>query len=233
MIGFIEKCEPSEDFSWVKKLEKINVVSAKILTDSLIECLIENKNRIIFHHGVSGLGPLYEPKVPSVEWSVSQYSKLISSGFPVRQTVLRLSPFIPNDYGVGAAQAVLEKFKDTELKRIRVHLLRAHLLVVSNFYMNGIDTPYKRNYPEKAHFQKVSDFLARYADRYFFESCDDFNVSHIEKNSCVTIQDFRILGLSDEPVKNANCLQGKKDLVTKRVGCDMGCLYCYNTKVMR
>lgn len=48
-IGVTERGDAGIDFSWVQKLYPANVIIFKNLNDKLIDNLVRNKDKIIFH----------------------------------------------------------------------------------------------------------------------------------------------------------------------------------------
>jgi len=104
-IGVTERGDAGLDFSWIDKLYSANIIISKNLNDTLIDNLIKNKDKIIFHMTCTGYGnTILEPNVPNVLYNRKQIDKLIDLGFPVKQIVLRIDPIIPIDKGMSTVE---------------------------------------------------------------------------------------------------------------------------------
>jgi hypothetical protein len=109
----------------------------------VIENLINNKDKIIFHCTCTGFGgTIIEPNVPEVEWIHKQVQKLIAEGFPTQQITLRVDPIISTLKGLQNVQKVLDMFKDTGVKRVRYSFLDMYSHVKERFNKAGIPLPY-------------------------------------------------------------------------------------------
>ena len=90
-IGITETYDPCFVPDWETKLLDANIVISKELNDEMIEKLLIVKNRVIFHHTVTGQGgTALEPNVRPPEVEFAQFNKLLSRGFPLDHYVLRL-----------------------------------------------------------------------------------------------------------------------------------------------
>lgn len=151
-----------------------NLIITKRLTDSLIEKLIKNKSKIILHICVTGFGgSKIEPLVPKKEWSHDQVKKLINKGFPVKQIVLRVDPIIPTHKGINTAFSVIDLFKDTGIKRIRISFLDMYKHVKERFNENNIPIPYETFHADELTREKaIFDVLKLFPD-YDIEFCGE------------------------------------------------------------
>jgi DNA repair photolyase len=93
-VGITERGDAGLDFSWINKLLDANIIITKNLNDTMIQHLINNKDKIILHITCTDFGATkVEPNVPNVKFTHNQVLKLIENGFPVNQIVLRVDPY--------------------------------------------------------------------------------------------------------------------------------------------
>lgn len=243
--GITERGDAGVDLSWEYNLkENINIIISKKLTDELIEALIRNKDRVIFHHTVTGYGGrITEPNVPKVEWSFSQAKKLFEKGFPMEQYVLRVDPIIPTEIGIKRAMNVINNWIKFGCIRVRYSFIDTYNHVRERFSKVGLEFPWEGFTAPKS---MQDDFLLAIKsvsiDYYksawvhnpdngaCFESCAEYTE---HKLGCISNRDYEILCLP-EPVagasqqrKSCSCIGTKTELLTQPKQCANGCLYCY------
>lgn len=233
-FGFTERCDPSVNYGWVNNLSKDgNVIISKNLTDTLINTLLTHKDKIIFHHTVTGFGgKLIEKNVPPKEWSRSQFNTLIENGFPVEQTVLRIDPIIPTEKGVGTALSVMDLYADSGIKRVRFSFMDMYEHVAKRFVSHGIPLPYETFHAPSNYMLPAVNCLTEKADvlGYQLESCAE---AILYKKGCLSELDYQILNIPFEQcVKsqqryNCLCCGSKYELLPRDAKCQLGCLYCY------
>ena len=231
-VGITERGDAGLDFTWVGKLLDANIIITKNLNDTIINHLIENKNKIILHITCTGLGSTkVEPKVPNVKFTHSQVIKLIESGFPVNQIVLRVDPIIPLKIVLEQrVKNVLDMFKDTGIKRVRYSFLDMYPHVKERLSKAGMNLPYETFCCPDYMKNNALELLKQYENIYEFEACAEKTYHQL---GCISQKDFDILKIKEEaePVgyqrKGCLCIAGKTELLTNKKKCPHGCLYCY------
>jgi DNA repair photolyase len=231
-VGITERGDPGLDFSWVNKLLPANIIITKNLNNTMIEHLITNKDKVILHMTCTGLGATkVEPKVPNVNFTHKQIHKLIQSGFPVQQIVLRIDPIIPLKVVLKErVKKVLDLFKDTGIKRVRYSFLDMYPHVKERLINAGMNLPYETFCCPDYMKNNSLELLKQYEDIYEFEACAE-DTPH--KLGCISQKDFDILGIKEEAEpagyqrKGCLCVAGKTELLNNKKKCPHGCLYCY------
>lgn len=235
-IGITETGEVAFNLDVFDRLYAGNIIITKRLTDKLIEKLVEHKEKIILHLTCTGWGgSVIEPMVPDVDLTYNKFIKLIDSGFPVEQVVLRIDPVIPTVNGLERLRYVLHKFKETGIKRIRYSVLDMYKHVIERFKEAGVMTPYETFHAPRETRLKIYHYLKEFCDtkNISLEACAEPDV---ESCSCLSQKDIDILGLSDlielegsaEQRKTCGCPANKHELLrVKPQQCSNGCLYCF------
>ena len=235
-VGVTESGEVAFDLSVFDRLYLANIIITKRLTDKVIEKLVENSSRIILHMTCTGMGgSKVEPFVPTVDQTYEKIVKLIESGFPVEHIVLRVDPIVPTDKGTDTALAVIEKFGQTGIKRVRYSILYMYAHVKERFTKAGFPIPYSTFHAPLTVRQEIA--------RKVNETCQKFGMTAeacgepgIESCSCLSQKDIDILGLTDtiilqgnaEQRTNCHCPANKKELLTNQAKkCPNGCAYCF------
>lgn len=230
-FGITERGDAGIDFSWVDKLLDANIIISKYLNDGLINELVLNKDKIIFHMTCTGFGEsVIEPNVHNFWWTHQQALKLIDCGFPVEHIVLRLDPIIPTEKGISTADGVLDCFLDAGIRRVRYSFLDMYPHVKERFAQARLPLPYSTFCAPKAMIDNAMKMLDCYEDKYELEACAE-NTKH--QLGCISQKDFDILGITEqaEPAgfqrKGCMCIAGKTELLSSKVQCPNKCLYCY------
>ena len=240
-IGITETGDPAFVKGWDNRLLEANIIISKELTDDMIEKLVNNQSRIIFHHTVTGLGgTIYEPNVPSKVTQLNQAIKLF--GFPKSHYVLRIDPIIPfNELLINNHLGVLDDWtsftKESKL-RCRISIIDMYNHVLSRFRSASIPTPTEDFQLNNDYFSNVAHALANYSNNYDFESCAEpkfSNLSFITNKGCASNDDLLILGLDPSEYgfptnpqrKTCNCLSKKQILGIRPGRCSHNCLYCF------
>ena len=231
-VGITERGDAGLDFSWVNKLLDANIIITKNLNDTIIEHLINNKDKIILHITCTGFGKSkIEPNVPIKIFTYHQTLKLIKNGFPVEQIVLRVDPIIPLKITLEQrTKEVLDLFKDMGIKRVRYSFLDMYPHVKERLTKAGMNLPFYTFCCPDYMKKDALDLLKQYEDIYEFEACAE-NTYH--QLGCISQKDFDILGIKEEaqPVgfqrKGCMCIAGKTELLSSKKKCPHGCLYCY------
>ena len=237
-VGFTESSEVAFNLECFDNLYKANVIISKRLTDKLINKLIENSDKIIFHCCVTGMGSTrIEPFVPTLEETYNKFIKLIEGGFPISHVVLRVDPIVPTKKGIETAMSVLRRFRGLGIDRVRISFLDNYKHVKERFKEENIDILYdgKFHAPLKDRLKWLT------AIKYCAEECEYGNVEAcgepgIESVSCLSQKDIDILGLTDEITlegsaeqrKSCGCPANKSELLrVKPHRCENKCIYCY------
>lgn len=237
-VGITENCDPAYYMELFDNLYDANIIITKnLITEELIEKLIEHKDKIILHVTCTGMGhTLVEPCTASKETVHVYFKKLIDAGFPIEQTVLRIDPCIPTEKGIKTAISVIELFSDTGIKRVRFSSLDMYNHVKNRFIEERIPIPYKTFHASDDDIMKLYHALKEVTDKYgmTLECCAEPLVDSV---SCLSQKDIDILGLSDKITlvgnigqrKNCNCPKNKTSLVKgiKPKQCPNKCAYCF------
>ena len=96
-FGATDGGEPCFDTSWTEKLKDVDgaVIISKGSSEAFRKALVENKQKVIFHATITGLGgSVLEPGVPKWEKAVESLEQLIGKGFPAEQVVMRADPIV-------------------------------------------------------------------------------------------------------------------------------------------
>ena len=240
-IGITERGDPSIDFSWVKKMDKMDgvILITKNLTDKVIEEATPYLDKMIFHVTCTGYGQtVLEPNIPEVEKQLQQAQKLLSAGVPVERVVIRIDPIIPTVKGLKRAQGVFEKAAQLGFVRFRVSLMDAYAHVGERFRENGLNHPYGGAFTAPRDMIKNADELfAKVKELYpkiTIESCAEGLLTNTLRTGCVSHKDFSLLGLSMDNVDDAGyqrkgclCCSAKTELLAEKKQCPYKCLYCY------
>ena len=236
-IGIVENTDPCFHLELFDHLYSGNIIITKRLTDGLIEKLIENKDKCILHFTVTGMGgSKVEPFVPTVEQSFTKFRKLIESGFPIKQFVLRIDPIVPTEKGWKTVEHVLDVFRGNGIKRVRFSILDMYNHVKERFNNAGFPIPYSTFHAPLEKRLEIRNKLVEIGERDGFdvEVCGEPEIDSI---SCLSQKDIDILGLTDKiklegnkgQRKSCSCPANKRQLVTniKPEPCKHNCIYCY------
>jgi len=231
-VGITEQGDAGLDFSWVNKLCRVNIIISKELNDELIENLIKHKNKIIFHMTCTGHGATkLEPNVPSVQYTHNQITKLIKSGFPPNQIVLRVDPIIPTAKGINTVREVLDLFKGIGIIRVRYSFIDMYPHVIKRFTDNDIKLPFKGFSAPQKMIDNTYDLFKEYEHYYRFESCAERDNNQV---GCISELDMYNLGIEQKILPNFHpsrlgclCPRCKTELLKNKTQCGHGCLYCY------
>lgn len=239
-IGITETSDPAFHLDIFNHLHEGNIIITKSLTNKLLEKLIEHKERCILHMTCTGMGGTkIEPFVPTVEKTRKQLTKLIESGFPIKQIVLRIDPIVPTKKGVDTAKNVLTLFSDLHIPRVRISFLDMYNHVKTRFNDNNVPLPYDSFHASsKLRFEAYEElkFLALSLGYGKVVTCGE---PGFDETPCLSQEDIDILGLQDKIIlegkkeqrTTCSCPQNKKELIPYKERtehkCGHGCIYCY------
>jgi len=239
-FGTTEISDPSFHLEIFDNLYDGNLIITKRLTPKLIEKLIQHKSKIILHITCTGLGgSKVEPFVPTKETTHIHTLELIEKGFPVEQIVLRVDPIIPTNRGLNTAFSVIELFKDTGIKRIRISFLDIYNHVKERFKENNIPLPYENFHADELTREKAIFEIIKIFPNYDIEFCGEpptTTFPNLMSIPCLSQKDIDILGLTDkielignkEARTHCGCPQNKSELIKdKPKRCPNKCLYCF------
>ena len=238
-VGITETSDPAFHLEVFDRLYDANIIITKSLTDKLIEKLIENKDKCILHCTVTGFGgSKIEPFVPSLEQTSKKVKKLLDSGFPVKQIVLRIDPIVPTEKGIETAKKVMLEFKDFGISRVKISFLDMYNHVKERFIENGIKLPYNDFHADEKTRKKSFNELLEFSKECGYETLLTCGEPGFESTPCISQADIDILGLTDKITlehykkqrPHCQCPQNKRQLITweeSKKKCGHGCLYCY------
>lgn len=218
-FGITETGDPVDVDGWEDRLLEANIIISKELSDVMIEKLIDNQNKIIFHHTVTGLGgSVFEPNVLSQGHEFEQARKLFEAGFPISHYVLRVDPIVPlHEKIIDRAFIVMglwshfDRDYDTVLRcrismmdlydhvreRFKNEKLVENFAPITEFANIPLNIPSNFTADDWA-FEYVIKKLDEYKHLYEFECCAEpklATVPWIDSCGCASEKDLRILGL--------------------------------------
>lgn len=224
--GSTEAGDPAFDRSWTSKLQDINLVITKSLTDDLIAKLIVHSEKCVLHLTVTGLAKSFmEPCVPSVQENAKQLKKLLEKGFPVEQAVLRIDPMLNASLGCG----VLDEFKDTGVKRVRFSFLN-----LTNHTDNDISKERLGFYIEEA--RELVTYSEKMKYGYTFESCAGAWLSiipNVKLIGCMSFEEAKrvlkkdIRFIANDRARSACMAPGNRVELLEGKTCGHKCKYCF------
>ena len=229
-IGITEAGDPAFDYSWVAKMEDMDmgILITKNITDKFIEEILKVKNKVVLHATCTGYGgTVLEKNVPDYKLQLDQVKKLISMGFPREQIVIRVDPVIPTYKGFGNLLKVVS-YIHNDVKRFRVSVLDNYKHVQERFQKNGLPILYGGNFQaSREEFDNMDSVLRQLKNNYgvTFESCAEMYLTEAEKVGCVSQKDLSLFGLKQDTTelkgqrKTCLCIAGKTEMLThKRYG---------------
>lgn len=238
-IGITETSDPCFHLDIFDNLYNANIIITKNLTNKMIEKLIENKDKCVLHMTVTGFGQTkIEPFVPTPEKNLVQIQTLIEKGFPVEQIVLRIDPIMVTQKGTDTALSVLDMFKNTGIKRVRISFMDMYNHVKERFTENNIKLPYETFHANENIRKHVFKIMHTEALEMGYEIVQTCGEPGFESTPCISQMDIDILGLSDSITLEGNkeqrthcgCPSNKRQLISwekSRIKCGHNCLYCY------
>lgn len=235
-VGITENGEINFNLDVFERLYDANIIITKRLSPKLIDKLVENKDKIILHLTCTGYGAsVIEPLVPSLDETYNNFNKLIKLGFPLEHVVLRIDPCIPTAKGKETMIKVIEKFKNSGVKRVRFSVLDMYNHVKDRFKENNIKIPYETFHAPIEKRIDIYNTLIDLGKSYGFsvEACGE---PGIESIPCISYKDIEILGLNGKITlignkqqrKNCKCPSNKTELIRQKPHrCEHHCMYCF------
>lgn len=207
-IGTTESGEIAYNLDAFDRLYKGNIIITKRLTDKLINKLIGNSDKIIFHCCVTGMGSTrIEPFVPTPQKTLEKLHKLLDGGFPTSHIVLRIDPIVPTRKGVETAMGVLRLFRGLGIKRVRISFLDNYKHVRERFKEIGVELYNGEFHAPLKERLKCLTAIKYCAEECGYETVEACGEPGIDSIPCLSQKDIDILGLTDEIVLegSANC----------------------------
>lgn len=251
-IGITERGDAGLDLSWVEKLYMLDgaVLITKNINDRFIQEVChahENGHKLVVHCTCTGLGETgIEPNVPHPKTQIIQLRKLINSGFPKSQCVLRIDPIIPMESCLERVKKIIDRAYSIGLlpdMRVRISVYDEYRHVKARMQQMGYQTIYQGNqfYASPDMFDNVAKTLIRYTDLIdlTYECCAEPMLTEkypyaFKACGCISQKDLDLWGIPYETAginpQNRNgclCLACKTELLTNRCKCPHNCIYCY------
>lgn len=243
-VGITERGDAGIDLSWKSKLNNVDgaVLITKNITNEFINTVMSSKIPLIVHCTCTGWGgSSLEPNVPKFTVQLNQLKKLIGSGFPSNNCVLRIDPIFPSETGLSKVEQVLNTFLSMKLgvSRIRISIVDEYKHVKERYKEHNWHPIYQnRFYPDTVQLKNVAAMLSKYP-QLTFETCAEDKLAMLCANvislGCVSKKDLEIMRLSTPDILKENpqnrtgchCLSCKTELLTNKHPCKNGCVYCY------
>ena len=247
-IGITDLGEPCFDTSWIDKVGSVDglVLVSKGHSELFHNKLLELKDKTVWHCTVTGLGGTkIEPGVMDLMRSLDKVKKVIDAGFHASNVVVRIDPIIgealysqlllPTSY-YDLVESIIDKAYSFGVKRFRYSYLDLYAHARKRFEDNGFTVPkYPLTFEEMeawaALFKRKEDEL----EGIKFMSCAETFVPEHHKVGCVSIEDFKLLGLDPFSCSNKTlgqrktclCCANKTELLKMTTPCKHKCLYCF------
>lgn len=252
-IGITETYDPCFVPDWETKLLDANIVISKELNDEMVEKLLLVKDRVVFHHTVTGQGgTVLEPNIRTPEHEFEQFQKLLGRGFPFERYVLRLDPIIlwskeTQDNVLKVLElwnSFAERCRNSIRCRISVVDLYPH--VRKRLDDAGFKVFYDTFTAPDAVFRRVEKLLIPYSvtsehPGFMFECCAETKLQPptvFSRVGCASRVDLERLGFAEASMSEygnpeqkqrsaCQCFAKKQILGVKPGRCPHGCLYCF------
>ena len=247
-IGITDLGEPCFDTSWIDKVSSVDglVLVSKGHSELFHTKLLELKDKTVWHCTVTGLGGTkIEPGVMDPMKSLDEVKKVIDAGFHASNVVIRIDPIIgetlysqlllPTSY-YDLVESIIDKAYSFGVKRFRYSYLDLYAHARKRFEDNGFTVP---KYPLT--FEEMEEWAALFKrkeaelDGIKFMSCAEKFVPEHHKVGCVSVEDFKLLGLDPSSCssnllgqrKTCLCCSNKVKLLKMTTPCKHRCLYCF------
>lgn len=247
-IGITDLGEPCFDTSWIDKVGSVDglVLVSKGHSELFHNKLLELKDKTVWHCTVTGLGGTkIEPGVVDPMKSLDEVKKVIDAGFHVSNVVVRIDPIIgetlysqlstPMSYH-DLVESIIDKAYSFGVKRFRYSYLDLYAHARKRFEDHGFTVP-----KYALSFKEMEDWAALFKRKeeelkgIKFMSCAETFVQEHHKVGCVSIEDFKLLGLDPFSCSNKTlgqrktclCCANKTELLKMTTPCKHGCLYCF------
>ena len=246
-IGITERGDASLDYTWVNAVSSHYVDGAilitKHITDKFIQTVMQLHNtgcRLIIHATCTGWGSTsVEPEVPAFNIQLLQLKKLIDTGFPKSNCVLRVDPIFPTKNGLNRLKTVITLAFTLGLlpdMRIRISVLDEYRHVKNRFIQLGYQPIYTGFSAPASMMQETAHVLNLFDLQY--EACAEPALAKLSnkivETGCISKYDIELMGLSCDTVSEnpqnrfgCKCLACKTELLCNKHRCFHKCAYCY------
>ena len=247
-IGITDLGEPCFDTSWIDKVGSVDglVLVSKGHSELFHNKLLELKDKTVWHCTVTGLGGTkIEPGVVDPMKSLDEVKKVIDAGFHVSNVVVRIDPIIgealysqlllPTSYH-DLVESIIDKAYSFGVKRFRYSYLDLYAHARKRFEDNGFTVPrYALTFKEMEEWSALFKRKEEELEGIKFMSCAETFVPEHHKVGCVSIEDFKLLGLDPFSCSNKTlgqrktclCCANKTELLKMTTPCKHKCLYCF------
>jgi DNA repair photolyase len=238
-IGITETSDPCFHLDVFDNLYDAKIIITQNLTPKLIEKLVENKEKCILHMTVTGMGgSKIEPFVPEPIKMLDAVNKLVYSGFPVKQIVLRVDPIVPTEKGIETALNTMLLFQNVGITRLRVSFLDMYKHTKERFTNNHINLPYETFHANENIRKEAFNKIYEYGIKLGYDIIQTCGEPGFESTPCISQMDIDILGLTQKIIlagkkeqrTHCSCPANKRQLSTwekSKIKCKHNCLYCY------
>ena len=247
-IGISDLGEPCFDISWIDKASSVDglVLVSKGHSEFFHNKLLELKDKTVWHCTITGLGGTkIEPGVVDPMRSLDEVKKVIDAGFYASNVVVRIDPIVgealysqlslPSSYQ-DLIEGIIDKAYSFGVRRFRYSYLDLYAHARKRLEDNGFTVP---KYPLT--FEEMQEWAALFGRKeddlegIKFMSCAEKFVPDHHRVGCVSVEDFKLLGLdpsgcSDRLLgqrKTCLCCSNKTELLKMTTPCKHGCLYCF------
>lgn len=232
-VGITERGDASVHLhQWLSAYNRTPNLDFVIAITKAPSILLENitilPKNLIIHATITGWGgTTMEPNVKTWNIEIQAYLKLVELFGPDR-VVLRIDPIIPIQEGIDAAVYISNYCKG----RLRISILDLYQHCQERMTIDKVQffPRLKALYGGNLHLGSGlrSFILSKFPNA---EICGEPGFKSV---GCVSELDYKALGLPLPLNSNmakqrpsCSCLSQKKELLTNRIQCIHGCLYCY------
>lgn len=249
-IGITERGDASLDLSWQDKIDSVDgaIIISKGYNEQFENALLKQKNKVIYHCTCTGLGgTCLEPNISNYEIHLNKIYSLLEKGFPVDHIVLRIDPIIDLYYGnsildnkyIDRIWSIIEGFVvPLGIKRIRYSFIDLYNHVKYRIIETTKCEMHTGEFSVREEDQRIFFDIFKQLKTLYpflqFESCAEVFAPTEHQVGCVSVQDFKILGLDlnqcyglSKQRMHCLCCAQKIELLTNRSQCPFKCAYCY------
>lgn len=247
-IGITDLGEPCFDTNWIDKVGSVDglVLVSKGHSEFFHNKLLELKDKAVWHCTITGLGSTkIEPGVVDPMRSLDEIKKVIDLGFHASNVVVRIDPIVgealysqlsmPASYQ-DLVENIIDKAYSFGVRRFRYSYLDLYAHARKRFENNGFTVPkYPLTFEEMEEWAVLFKRKEAELDGIKFMSCAEKFVPEHHKVGCVSIEDFKLLGLDPSSCSNGLlgqrktclCCSNKVELLKMTTPCKHRCLYCF------
>lgn len=242
-FGITEQGDAGLDLSWEDRLNAVvgAIIISKSDSNELIEALLRNSNKCIYHATCTGLGgSIIEPNVPTYEKKLEHIYNLISRGFPTNQIIIRIDPIFPVSW-VNTLNNKLSIDYITILKNILQFAEHHEIKTIRYSYLDLYDHNIARFIKSQLRFNSYGKIgkdeikLNDLNNNLIYESCAEAVSQYDHKVGCISKNDLKRLGIENKFLFTGSskqrvlclCPCQKLELLNHKKQCEHKCMYCY------